>query len=285
MSTSTAQRWPDLRIEGAEILLDEGDTRIAVGRSTDHGQDVVVSQRDLGEDGSANFYDEEIARLSHLRCSAAARVLDARIVEDRYLMLTVLRPHGLMISARLSDGPLDPEEAVIVAVAALEVMAGLHELNLSATGMRLRSSVRSRGIDGAVRITLTTFGLAVDNGIDMFNELRELGLRILSLMGGRYDGSLIVPEAVGPALAAIFERAFGLSGPAFSAPSELAVALLQAVGKKARVAPRSRTTTRPHRQTGPVVTSDLLLASEYLATLPTESPPPDTNLGLDVARR
>ncbi len=265
--------WPSPRLEGAVVLLDDADLRIAAGFSKVFHQDVIVSMRDLGDDTSASFWDEEISKLSHLRHGSAARILETRIESDRFFVMTVLRPAGLFLSTRLDSGPLDAEEALAVALAALDVLVSLHELGLSASGMRLRSSVKVQGLDGQERYVVATFGLAVDNDIDMFNELREVALRMLSLMGGRYENrALIVPDTVPEALVAVLEQAFGLKGPPFPSAGDLALALLTALGKKARVSARSRTSTRPHRGPSTVVTSDLLLASDYLQTLPAEPP-------------
>lgn len=268
-STAAMSRdWPLPELAERVVLLEEDDFVIAAGASPRYGQDVVVSVRDLGEDTAASFFDVEIAKLSHLRTPAAANILESAIVGDRYFVLTVLRPHGVFLANRLEHGPLTPDEAVLVAVAALEVMGALHDLNLSGGGMRLRSSVRSRGLDGQERMTLTTFGLALDNGVDMFNELREVALRTMALLGGRWDGRLVLPAEVPEGLVAVFERALGLAGPALESPGELAQALLTAVGKRSRSAQRTGRTTRP--QVAAMVKSDLLLASEYLATLPRE---------------
>lgn len=276
ISTSAHEQevpWPSTSIDRAVVLLDEADHRISTGFSTAFHQDVIVSVRDLGDDTSASFWDEEISRLSRLRHGSAARILETRIEADRFFVMTVLRPDGLLLSTRLDSGPLDPDEALSVALATLDVVVALHELGLSASGIRLRSAVKVKALDGQERYVVATFGLAVDNDIDMFNELREVALRVLALMGCRYENrALTVPNSIPEPLVAALVQAFGLSGPAFPTPGDLALAMLTALGKRARVSARSRTLTRPHRGASTVVTSDLLLASDYLATLPAEPP-------------
>jgi hypothetical protein len=230
---------------------------------------VVLSMRDLGEGVSAGFWDEEVARLLHVRHPSAARVLDARIVDDRFFVVKTKVPaDAVPLKARLAHGPLDGHEAVLVALAALEVAVELHALALSAAGTRLRSAMRVNGPDGAPGYLLTTYGLHVDNGVEIFNELREIALRVAGLVGGRHErGDLIVPEGVlSPEVELLFRRAVGLDRPPLQSARDMLDELAELSGLRDR---RSRervpSVTRPLSQAASVYGSDLLLAEEFFA--------------------
>lgn len=98
--------------------------------------------------------------------------------------------------------------------------------------------------DGRPTCVITSLGLRVDNDIEVFNELRELSLRVLSLVGGRYEraSGLVLPvNALPLELEAILRRAIGLATPAFRSTSEMAAAVLLTLGTaRPRGAPRSQ---------------------------------------------
>src|SRR5262245_9058239 len=117
----SSDRWPPVEFgEAFDLLIDEPDERALDGVDTRTGARVVVAMRDRGDDVSAGFWDEEVARLLHVRHPSAARVLDARIVDDRFFVVKTKAPaEGEPLKHRLEIGPLDGAEAMHIAVAAL----------------------------------------------------------------------------------------------------------------------------------------------------------------------
>lgn len=266
--------WPELDLLEAEVVLSDENELVLTGFER-NGEPVVVSMRDLGEDVSAGFWDDEIERLKELDHPAAARVIDAWVEADRFFVLKVVRPPGVMIRARLLSGPLTSLEAATLLVAALELASALHALGLSASGTRLRSAFTELAEVGRPSHVITTYGLHVDNDIEMYNELREIALRVLSVVGGRYDKStgLVLPvQALPVELETILRRAVGLAGEPFNNPSEMAAAVVLELGQtRPRGTPRSHVRTRPMVSAStPILGSDLLLAEEFLASLPPE---------------
>lgn len=265
-------RWPHLDFGDAfETLVDEDDELVMDGLDTKSGARVVVSMRDLGDEVSAGFWDEELARLVHVRHPCAARVLDARIEDDRFFVVTTKAPvDGVALKHRLALGPLDGAEAVSLALATLEVAVELHALGLSAAGMRLRAAmiVDADAPGQASSYVLTTYGLHVDNDVEVFNDLREIGLRVLGLIGGRHErGALILPAGVLDArVEALFRRAIGLARPELTSAREMLEELAELTGhRRRRAQERTKVTTRPIAQAATMYGSDLLLAEEFLA--------------------
>jgi len=254
----------------ASVIIADDDELVVEGRDA-LGRLVLVSMRDLGDGISASFWDDELGRLADVEHTSAARVLSADIVADRYFVLTVERPRGVLLKTLLGGGPPDNRLAATLLLAALDVASALHEQGLSAAGMRLRSAV----VDGegdAPRCVITSFGLHVDNGVEVFNELREIALRVLALVGGRFDrenGLALPARALSSELEATLHRAIGLSGPPFHTPGEMAAEVQRAMGSlRPRGAPRSQVRTRPMSTGQPLLGSDLLLAEEFLSSLP-----------------
>ncbi|MCC6624710.1 MAG: hypothetical protein IT385_25900 [Deltaproteobacteria bacterium] len=275
---ASQRRWPDHGLVTAEPVIVDDDELVVEGRDA-AGHASMVSLRDLGEDVSAGFWDDELARLTRLAHPAAAPIVGCRIVDDRYFVIKVRRPPGMLLKTRLLSGALGTTEAGALLIASLDVAAALHGLGLSASGIRLRSAALDTDGDGHPLFVVTTYGLHVDNDIEMFNELREIALRVLALVGGRFDRTdgLVLPvKALTPPLERVLERAVGLVGPPFSDPIEMAAAVAAALGQRhARGdAPRSQVKTRPMAAASqPILGSDLLLAEELLATLPRHGPP------------
>ncbi len=273
-------RWPTIGFSSAyETLVDEDDELVLDGIDTASGARVVVSLRDLGEDVSAGFWDEEIARLSHVRHPAAAHVLGARIEGDRFFVVTTKVPaEAVSLKRRLEAGPLDGGEAVQVALATLEVAVELHASGLSAAGMRLRSTMMLAGSGNTQGFLVTTFGLHVDNDVEVFNDLREIALRVLGIVGGRQErGVLVVPTGVfAPEVERLFRRAVGVERPELKSAKEMLDELVTLTGtKKRRDHARVHVTTRPIAQATAMFGSDLLLAEEFLADNTfDETPPP-----------
>jgi len=266
--------WPPHGLEVAEPLIADDDELVVEGRDA-FGRALVVSMRDLGEDVSAGFWDDEVNRLARLVHPAAGRLVDTRIVGDRYFVVAVERPFGMPLKTRLLSGPLGTTEAGALLVSALEVASAMHDLGVSASGIRLRSATLDVDPDGRPLFVITTYGLHVDNDIDNFNELREIALRVLALVGGRYDrtAGLVLPvKALSPELERVLKQAVGLAGTPFPGPLEMAAAVSAALGHgrpRAGGAPRSQVKTRPMASGAPPIHgSDLLLAEEFLATLP-----------------
>lgn len=263
-------RWPHLQFgEAFETLVDEDDELVLDGVDTKSGARVVVSMRDLGEDVSAGFWDEELARLVHVRHPSAARVLEARIEGDRFFVVTTKAPtDGVALKHRLTLGPLDGGEAVNLALATLEVAVELHALGLSAAGMRLRSTMIVGADAPNPSYVLAAYGLHVDNDVEVFNDLREISLRVLGLIGGRHErGALILPSgALEPAVEALFRRAIGLGRPELRAARDMLDELADLSGQRRRRGhERTRVSTRPIAQAATMYGSDLLLAEEFLA--------------------
>lgn len=264
-------RWPPLEFgEAYETLVDEDDELVLDGIDTKSGARVVVSMRDLGEDVSAGFWDEEIARLSHVRHASAAPMLDASIVGDRFFVVKTKVPaEAVALKHRLERGPLDGAEALMVALATLEVAVELHALGLSAAGMRMRAMMSLPTLDPSkAGILVATYGLHVDNEAEVFNDLREIVLRVLGVSGGRHErGALVIPEGLfNEDVARLFRRAVGVEWPELKSARELLDELAAASGQaKRRVSDRVHVTTRPIASTTSVYGSDLLLAEEFLA--------------------
>jgi hypothetical protein len=139
----------------------------------------------------------------------------------------------------------------------------------------LRSALIGHDGDGRDRCWITSYGLLVDNDIENFEELRELSLRVLGLVGGRYDRSgLTLPADALPAeLERVLRRAVGLGGSTYATPADMSHAVQVASGRRAALDrprgsnPRSTVKTRP-MATSPVasaVGSDLLLAEDFIA--------------------
>lgn len=271
---SRADRWPSPDFVGAcDALVEEDDELVLDGIDRATRARVVVSMRDLGADVSAGFWDEEIARLALVRHPAAARVLAARIEDDRYFVVTTLVPgEAVSVKRRLEAGPLAGAEATRIAMVALEVAVELHALGLSASGTRLRSIMISPG--GGFLVT--TFGLHVDNDVEVFNDLREIALRVLGIVGGRHErGALIVPPgAFSAEVEKLLRRAVGVEWPELKSAAELLEALVAATGAKKRGNTRVHVTTRPIAQASAMYGSDLLLAQEFLAGDPLDQVPP-----------
>lgn len=265
--------WPDVGLAAAEVWIDDADERVVAGILAD-GTGVVVSLRDLGSDVSASFWDDELAKLAYFHAPSAAPIVEARIVADRYFVVTTEWLRGTPLVAHLAHGPLGSSEARTLLLAALDVVAGLHELGLSAAGTRLRSALVGPDRDGRERAWITTYGLHVDNERDAFEELRELALRVLALIGGRHErGGLVVPEgALTPELERVLRRAIGLGGPTFSSAHDMAAAVAGvADGHRARGAQaRTLVRTRPMAAgaVGSIAASDLLLADDFVRSLP-----------------
>lgn len=263
-------RWPQLEFGDAfETLVDEDDELVLDGIDTKSGARVVVSMRDLGEEVSAGFWDEEIARLLHVRHPSAARVLEARIEQDRFFVIVTKAPiDGVALKHRLDRGPLDGAEAVHLTTATLEVAVELHALGLSAAGMRLRSAMMVGAGGAGPGFVLTTYGLHVDNDAEVFNDLREISLRVLGLVGGRHErGALIVPPGMlDPKVEALFRRAVGVARPELRSAREMLDELVELTGqRRRRGGERVQVSTRPIAQAATMYGSDLLLAEEFLA--------------------
>jgi len=263
-------RWPALEFGSAfETLIDEENELVLDGIDTRTGARVVVSMRDLGEDVSAGFWDEEIARLAHVRHPSAALILGARIEDDRFFVVTTKVPaEGVALKHRLAVGPLAQGEAVLLAIATLEVAVELHALGLSAAGMHLRSTMLVMGGLPVPTFLVATYGLHVDNDVEVFNDLREIALRVLGLLGGRQEqGKLILPKGtLSPEIETLFRRAVGLEWPELKSAREMLDELVVQTGqRRRRETERVRVSTRPIGQAATVYGSELLLAEEFLA--------------------
>ncbi|MFO0748345.1 MAG: hypothetical protein U1F43_22185 [Myxococcota bacterium] len=270
--TASPTVWPSVGLHAGETWISDDDEIVQAGIGAD-GTGIIVSMRDLGADVSASFWDDEIAKLAYLKSTAAAPVLDARIVDDRFFVVTTEWAQGTPIIARLQRGPLMSDEVIALLLAALDVCAALQELGLSSSGMRLRSALLTHD-DGRPRCTISTYGLHVDNDIEMFEELREIALRVLSIVGGHVErASLVIPsDAVSPELERVLRRAVGLGGPTYATPGDMAAAVLASLGRPRPRGgvPRSVVKTRPMvtAAVASTASSDLLLAEDFIRSLP-----------------
>lgn len=276
--------WPSHELrEPYETLVSDADELVLDGIDVGTGARVVVSMRDLGEDVSAGFWDEEVERLVHVRHPNAARVLAADIVDDRYFVVRTKVPaEALALKERLSYGPLVGADALRVLLANLEVAVELHALHLSAAGMRQRSVMEVPRAGEPPLVLVATFGLHVDNDVEVFNDLREIALRILGICGGRHErGRLILPPGqFSNEVELLFRRAVGVERPELDSAREMLDAVAVASGqKRPRTTERKRVPTRPIAQVNSVYGSDLLLAEEFLAANSIDETPMPTKRG------
>lgn len=271
-------RWPaaDLQ-EGHATLVDEHDERVLDGIDRRSGARVVVSMRDLGADVSAAFWDEELARLVHVQHPSAARVLGGEVVDDRFFVVrTKIPTTAVPLTRRLAPGLMDAPTALQAVLASLEVAVELHALGLSAAGIRVRSMMEMLGPEAQPTLLVTTFGLHVDNDVEVFNDLRELALRVIAWAGGRHEhGALTIPEGrFTREIEGLLRRAVGIDRPAFQSAREMLDALTALSGsRRRRGSERVSTTTRPIAQATTVFGSNLLLAEEFVSAGAREEAP------------
>ncbi|MBL8787685.1 MAG: hypothetical protein JNJ59_22470 [Deltaproteobacteria bacterium] len=261
--------WPEHGLEEpVELFVDDDDERVVAGFDAARGVRVVVSMRDVGAEVSAGFWDVEVARLVQVRHPSAALVLDARIVDDRFFVITTKLPGGATsVKQRLEVGPLEPHEAMAVMLSALEVAGELHALGLSASGIRLRAAMFVSSPGGGLGAMVTAFGLRVDNDVEVYNDLREIALRVLGLVGVKHErGGLRFPVGFfSGEIEALFRRAVGVEGTPMGSVREMHDALVALTGaKKRRVPDRVQVQTRPSGQSASAFGSGLLLAEELV---------------------
>jgi len=153
-----------------------------------------------------------------------------------------------------------------VLLSALEVAGELHALGLSASGIRMRAAVFVTSPGGALSVIVTAFGLRVDNDVEVYNDLREIALRVLGLIGVKHErGVLRFPEGYfASEIEGLLRRAVGIEGTPMTSVREMHDALVGLTGvKKRRVPDRVQVQTRPSGSSASAFGSGLLLAEEF----------------------
>lgn len=210
---TSSRGWPPSGlVQLGEPLLDAAGCRVVEGFFERNGVRAIASLRDLGARAHADLWRPRLQQLLMLSCPALAPIVSARIVDERFFILTTRRPtRGVTVHERLELGPLSAPEATAVARAALVGAEALHTAGLSAAGMRLGSAVLE-GEGGPPIAVITTYGLYVDQKIDFVAELREIALRTLALVGATQDetGIRVPPHALPPVVTELLREAGGL---------------------------------------------------------------------------
>ncbi|MCC6624165.1 MAG: hypothetical protein IT385_23140 [Deltaproteobacteria bacterium] len=218
MLSTTVERferaWPPTGLVAPTEVLVEGVTeRVVEGGSPTNGMRMIVSMRDLGAGAHAGRWATGLAKLLGVTSPALARLIGARIVDERYFVLRVRRPPGMTVHQRMARGPLDGTAALAVARTALRACEDLNAAGLSAAGLRLGSAMIDEPPEGP-SVQLTTYGLFLDHTIDPVHELRELALRTLALVGATSHGlgsRIDVPKgALPPVVSELLCEAAGL---------------------------------------------------------------------------
>ncbi len=232
--------WPPTGLVDGRLLVDSGDEQVWQGLACATRVPMIVSLRDVGPDAGA--WAPALDRLSRIAHPAAAPLVDASVVDDRFFVIATMAI-GETVHSHLAHGPQDADAMVAIALAALDVTEALHALDLSAAGLRLASATVERPADAPVTACITTYGLHVDRPIDVVRELREVALRVLSLAGAtQVDHSLVVPPHVMPTVVAqLLREAAGLvPGHTLASAAALAAALRVAAHRLPRLTPTGR---------------------------------------------